>query len=288
MIGCGYRESCRKLFVELKILPLASQYIFSLLLFVVNNRNYFIPNSVYHDSNTRHRNDLHLLQATLAMYQKGVYYSGIKVFNGLPRALKDISSKPGKFKIALRKFLQTRSFYSLDEFFDKQWYFLVSIPLSYIFISIHWNIFCVIFTSILCISVLYFYCLFFKCMASYTTEPIYWLFLHPLDTFLYMEFWEINKYKYKYHCLTAFQKHHILKTGSDLLTKIRPNTVNITTTTTPHLRAEIVPIYKSSVSRMLHFNQTMDEDQMKWQDTGNRFWCVQWYIQYTTYDKVMR
>ena len=33
-------------------------------------------------------------------------------------------------------------------------------------------------------------------MASYT-EPIYWLFLHPLDTFLYVEFWEINKYKYK-------------------------------------------------------------------------------------------
>jgi len=120
MMGCSYRESCRKLFVELKILPLASQYIFSLLLCVVNNRYHFIPNSVYHVSNTRHRNDLHLPQATLTMYQKGVYYSGIKVFNGLPRALKDISSKPDKFKIALRKFLQTRSFYSLDEFFDKQ------------------------------------------------------------------------------------------------------------------------------------------------------------------------
>jgi len=87
---------------------------------VVNNRNHFIPNSVYHDSNTRHRNDLHLPQATLAMYQKRVYYLGIKVFNGLPRALKDISCKPYKFKIALRKFLQTCSFYSLDEFFDKQ------------------------------------------------------------------------------------------------------------------------------------------------------------------------
>ena len=76
----------------------------------------------------------------------------------------------------------------------------MSIPLSYKFISVYWNIFCVIFTSILCISVLYFYCLCFKCMALYTrtTETIYWLFLHPLDTFLYMEFWEINKYKYKY------------------------------------------------------------------------------------------
>ena len=120
MMGCGYRESCRKLFVELKILPFTSQYIFSLLLFVIKNRNYFISNSVYYDSNARHRNDLQLPQATLAMYQKGVYYSGIKVFNGLPRALKDISSKPSKFKTALRKFLETPSFYSLDEFFDKQ------------------------------------------------------------------------------------------------------------------------------------------------------------------------
>ena len=120
MMGCGYRESCRNLFVELKILPLASQYILSLLLFVVNNRSYFIPNSAYHDSNTRHKNDFHLPQATLAMYQKGVYYSGVKVFNSLPRTLKDLSSKPRKFKTALKHFLQTHSFYSLDEFFDKK------------------------------------------------------------------------------------------------------------------------------------------------------------------------
>jgi len=120
MIECGHRESCRILFVELKILPLASQYIFSLQLFVVNNMNYFIPNSVFYDSNTRHRNDLHLPQTTLAMYKKAVYYLGINVLNGLSRALKDISSKPGKFKIALRKFLETHSFYSLDDYFDKQ------------------------------------------------------------------------------------------------------------------------------------------------------------------------
>jgi hypothetical protein len=37
--------------------------------------------------------------------------------------LQDISNKPGKFKIALKHFLQTHSFDSLDEFFDKQWDF---------------------------------------------------------------------------------------------------------------------------------------------------------------------
>jgi len=78
MMGCGYGESCRGMFVELKILPLASQYIFSLLLFVVKNSNYFTSNSVICDSNTRHRNDLHLPQATLTVYQTGVYCSGVK------------------------------------------------------------------------------------------------------------------------------------------------------------------------------------------------------------------
>jgi hypothetical protein len=67
-----------------------------------------------------HNTILHLPQATLAMYQKGAYYSGVKVFNSLPAALKDISNEPSKFKIALRNFLEIHSFYSLDEFFDKQ------------------------------------------------------------------------------------------------------------------------------------------------------------------------
>jgi hypothetical protein len=73
-MGCGYREPCRKLFVELQILPLASQFVLSLLQFMVNNKIYFAPNSAHHDSNTRHRNYSHLPQVTLAMYQKGVPY----------------------------------------------------------------------------------------------------------------------------------------------------------------------------------------------------------------------
>jgi hypothetical protein len=48
------------------------------------------------------------------MCQKGVYYSGMKIFNGLPKAIKDISSRPEKFKIALKHYLLTHSFYSLD------------------------------------------------------------------------------------------------------------------------------------------------------------------------------
>ena len=74
---------------------------------------------MYRNSNTRQKNYLHLPQVTLAMYQKGVYYSGIEIFNGLPKAIKDICSKPNKFKVSLENFLHTHWFYSLlvDEFF---------------------------------------------------------------------------------------------------------------------------------------------------------------------------
>jgi hypothetical protein len=84
----GYRDSCRELFKELKILTLSSQYIFCILLYIVNNSDYFVSNNVYHNINTRQKNYLHLPQVSLAMYQKGVYYSGIKIFNNLPKVIK--------------------------------------------------------------------------------------------------------------------------------------------------------------------------------------------------------
>jgi hypothetical protein len=55
IMGYGYRESCRELFKKIKILTLSSQYIFSLLLFIVNNRDYFVSSSVYHNINTRQK-----------------------------------------------------------------------------------------------------------------------------------------------------------------------------------------------------------------------------------------
>ena len=52
------------------------------------------------------------------MYQKGIIYSGIKICNGLSKAIKDISSKPKKLKISLNHILHKHSFYTLDEFFN--------------------------------------------------------------------------------------------------------------------------------------------------------------------------
>jgi hypothetical protein len=52
MMGARPRDSCRKYFRNLKILPLQSQYIFSLVLYVVANKSQFILNSEIHGINT--------------------------------------------------------------------------------------------------------------------------------------------------------------------------------------------------------------------------------------------
>src|SRR5215510_12794667 len=119
LMGIGYRDSCRELFKELKIVTLSSQYILSLLMFVIRNTGHFVPNSVYHDINTRQKNDVHLPHTSLTMYQKGVLYSGIKVFNALPTSIKDISNNPQKFKATLKCYLLSHSFYSVNELFSE-------------------------------------------------------------------------------------------------------------------------------------------------------------------------
>ena len=73
----GNRVSWRNLFKELHILPLTSQYMLSLLMFVVQNKTFFSTNNENRNLDIRQRNNLYLPQANLNIYQKGTYYLGI-------------------------------------------------------------------------------------------------------------------------------------------------------------------------------------------------------------------
>jgi hypothetical protein len=112
------KDSCRPLFRQLNILPFYSQYILSVSIFVVNNLDIFKFNSAIHSINTRQGSNLHLPTDNLAKVQKGVYYSGIRIFSNLPQNIKTLSNDVNKFKQALKKFLLVGSFYFLSEFFE--------------------------------------------------------------------------------------------------------------------------------------------------------------------------
>jgi len=123
-ITMGYRSrvSCRSLFKRLGILPLTSQYILLLMLFVVKNKHFFILNSENHTKVTRQLNNLYNPSANLTVYQKGAHYMGIRIFNNLPPYIKEISNNIKKFENCLKKFLNIHSFYSLEEYFQHKFF----------------------------------------------------------------------------------------------------------------------------------------------------------------------
>jgi len=114
----GSHDSCRHLFKQLQILSLPSQYIFSLLVFVNKNRGLFQPNSEIYDLNTRFNHNLHLPSTSFMLVQKGVLYSGDKIYNHLPSNIKVLSNDTKLFKSTLKSYLTDHTFYSLDEFYQ--------------------------------------------------------------------------------------------------------------------------------------------------------------------------
>jgi len=65
-------DSCREMFKIMEILPFYSQYIFSLLLFVVNNKHLLTKNIEGHNHDIRSANNFHLPFTSLTKQQKGV------------------------------------------------------------------------------------------------------------------------------------------------------------------------------------------------------------------------
>jgi hypothetical protein len=81
--------------------------------FIVNNQEHSQTNSATHSVNIRNKNQLHRPFANLSCFQKSAYYAGI---NSLPSSLTSLINKKEQFKVALKGYLITHSFYSVDEF----------------------------------------------------------------------------------------------------------------------------------------------------------------------------
>jgi hypothetical protein len=85
------RESCKGIFKKLEIRTIYDQSIYSLVLYIINNKHIFSPNKEIHKYKTRGLKNLHLLTINVTKYSKGAFIAGIKVFNHLALSLKNVS-----------------------------------------------------------------------------------------------------------------------------------------------------------------------------------------------------
>ena len=113
-----HRTSCQDLFKNLNILPLQSQYVLSLAMFVVENPGEFITNSDIQFLNTHQKSHLHPSSARTTKVQKGVHYMGVKIYNKLPPKIQSLSTNKKQFYKTLKKFLLLGSFYTIEEFYN--------------------------------------------------------------------------------------------------------------------------------------------------------------------------
>jgi hypothetical protein len=77
-MGSRTKDSCRKWFTKLEVLPLPSLFIFSLLRFVIKNKEFFTTNKETHNYGTRQFTDPHYPSVNLKKFQTGVHYMGVK------------------------------------------------------------------------------------------------------------------------------------------------------------------------------------------------------------------
>jgi hypothetical protein len=70
IMNSSNNASCQQLFKELNILPIQSQHIFSILLFVTKIKDQFLSNSQVHQISIRQISDLYIPTANLVIYQR--------------------------------------------------------------------------------------------------------------------------------------------------------------------------------------------------------------------------
>jgi hypothetical protein len=108
-----------KSFKRLRILPLSCEYIFSIMNYIVNNKEHIWTNSAVHSVNTRNRQHVHRPTANLSCFQKGAYYAGIKTFDNLPSSLKILMNEKAQFKAALKSYIHNHSTLLMNSYYVK-------------------------------------------------------------------------------------------------------------------------------------------------------------------------
>jgi len=117
MSGAEPRASCTGFYRKLEILLVPCQYTLSMVLFILVNPNNFQTGFEIYGLHTRSKNQLFIPIANLTTVQKGITYSGNKIYNSLPSNILNLKNDRKQFK---KRYLLNNSFYSVNEFFGVQ------------------------------------------------------------------------------------------------------------------------------------------------------------------------
>ena len=94
------------------------QYIYSLIIFTVNNKHLYNTNNEIYKCRARYNNTLHLSIVSLEKFNKGTYFTSMKVFNHLLEHIKILTNDIKCFKSILKRFLYQHSFHSIEAYFE--------------------------------------------------------------------------------------------------------------------------------------------------------------------------
>jgi hypothetical protein len=83
----------------------------------INSIHLFTRNVEVHNIGTRQNVNLFPPSTSPNRVQKGAYYSGIKIYNHLPKELKQLSNNHKSFERSLKRFLHAIPFYALKGYF---------------------------------------------------------------------------------------------------------------------------------------------------------------------------
>jgi hypothetical protein len=107
--------SCRQLFKDLNILPLACMFISEIICHIKLHIDKLEQNTEIHNHNKWQKLDLQVQFCRMNVLKKGVVNIGIKLFNELPSQIREVE-KMRIFRKELRSYLLQRTFYSVDEY----------------------------------------------------------------------------------------------------------------------------------------------------------------------------
>lgn len=115
MLRMHFRESCRNIFRDNNILTVTGLFVYKSLQFVSKHKYLF--NKFQNINNTRQVHTFHLPRLFLTQSQNSVLYSCMKLYNSLPKSMRDLDGA-GSFDFKVRRFLVDCEPYCLDEYYD--------------------------------------------------------------------------------------------------------------------------------------------------------------------------